>query len=358
MGEGATATKDASEPLTGTETEKKSFDIVAFVKHSSGLIFAVVFFMICSSGMLLVNKAVMNIWDLPITVTIIQMAFCAATVGCSNICFPGTVKVGKWADARRWALWVPFLFALMLASSMLALSYCSTGAVVVTRNIAPLISLPIEAMTGEKVAVDVWTVLALVYTLGGVYLYMVNDVQFSLIGFLCIIFNMASAVAERLVQRRLLAFDPVDCSKMALVVINNTVAILPVALFLLPATKEYNSWEQLGTNSPEVDGGFLPYVWLVLSCVAGIAIGYAGINAQMYLTATSFMVLGNVNKFIVIGVGIAVMGESASWQAIVGCTIAITGGLAYAVARNNLTAKQKAAAAAAKKKEDAETKAP
>ena len=40
-------------------------------------------------------------------------------------------------------------------------------AVVVTRNVGPIITLPIEALSGEKVAVDAWTVLALLWTLGG-----------------------------------------------------------------------------------------------------------------------------------------------------------------------------------------------
>ena len=48
------------------------------------------------------------------------------------------------------------------------------------------------------------------------------------------------------------------------------------------------------------------------------------------------MVLGNVNKFIVIGVGMFFMHESSAWQAIVGCFIAISGGALYGLARNRL----------------------
>lgn len=321
-------------------------------KHHAGLIFAVVFLMACQSGMLLVNKAVMIVWDLPITVTIFQMVFCDLVL---VTLFFHTLRVGKWADARRWALMVPWLFALMLASSMLALHYSSTGAVVVTRNIAPIVTLAIEATLKEKVTVDVWTVGALVFTLIGVLLYMLNDVEFSGIGFICIIANMAAGVLERITQRRLIAVEPVDLSKMTLVLINNSVAILPVALLLLP-TKEYNQWHSLGWNDKDGPDSMVAYVWLVLSCVVGICIGWAGINAQFYLTATSFMVVGNVNKFIVIAVGMIVMGESSSWEAIVGCIIAISGGFFYGIARNNLSGKEKKAreAKAAAEKAEAE----
>ena len=78
--------------------------------------------------------------------------------------------------------------------------------------------------------------------------------------------------------------------------------------------------------------------WLLLgaSCVNAGAISWAGINAQAYVTATTFMVLTNVNKFAVIAFGIFVLGESRSWQAVVGCCTALGGGLWYARARSNL----------------------
>ena len=155
---------------------------------------------------------------------------------------------------------------------------------------------------------------------------------------MCILANMVAAVLERIVQRRLIAVEPVDLSKMVLVLINNSVAILPVSLLLLP-TKEYDEWHTLKPSEVE---HWTSWVFLGLSCVVGVCIGWAGVNAQYYLTATSFMVLGNINKFIVIAVGMLVMGESSSWEAVLGCFVAITGGLFYAIARNKLNDKTKA----------------
>ena len=56
------------------------------------------------------------------------------------------------------------------------------------------------------------------------------------------------------------------------------------------------------------------WAFLVLSCVNAVAISWAGINAQAYVTATTFMVLANLNKFVVIGFGILVLQEASSWQ--------------------------------------------
>merc|ERR1712054_623043 len=91
----------------------------------------------------------------------------------------------------------------------------------------------------------------------------------------------------------------------------------------------------------------MAYILLIISCLTGVAIGWAGINAQYYLTATSFLVVGNVNKFLVIGFGMMVWHEASSWQAILGCIVAITGGVLYARARSNLDAKLRRAKAEA-----------
>lgn len=44
----------------------------------------------------------------------------------------------------RWSLSIPWLFTLMLASSMLALDHASMGAIIVVRNIAPIVTMAIE----------------------------------------------------------------------------------------------------------------------------------------------------------------------------------------------------------------------
>lgn len=48
-------------------------------------------------------------------------------------------------------------------------------------------------------------------------------------------------------------------------------------------------------------------VLVLLSCVNGLAISYAGLRVQQLVTATTFMVLTNVNKFAVILFGVVVL---------------------------------------------------
>ena len=109
-------------------------------------------------------------------------------------------------------------------------------------------------------------------------------------------------------------------------------------------------------HDPEGPDSWTAYLYLALSCVVGVCIGWAGVNAQFYLTATSFMVVGNLNKFVVIAVGMLAMGESSSYEAIIGCVVAISGGFLYGLARMNLNETKKLEEDAKAKREAEEKK--
>ena len=81
-----------------------------------------------------------------------------------------------------------------------------------------------------------------------------------------------------------------------------------------------------------------PWDWALLgaSCVNAVAISWAGINAQAYVTATTFMVLTNVNKVLVVTFGVLVLGDPISATSGFGVCIAIGGGLWYAQERKRL----------------------
>jgi hypothetical protein len=134
----------------------------------------------------------MRSMHMPNTIVMIQMAFTVLLL-CS---YPCGLHFGSLNDVTRWALTVPWLFTVMLASSMLSLRYSSMGAIVVVRNMSPLVSLCIEgAFTGEKIEIDRWTLLSLLVILAGVVLYVSHDIAFSPVGMLCMAANLAAGVS-------------------------------------------------------------------------------------------------------------------------------------------------------------------
>jgi drug/metabolite transporter (DMT)-like permease len=163
-----------------------------------------------------------------------------------------------------------------------------------------------------------------VYILAGSCLYVSTDVHFDAFGVLMMILNVTVATSERMLQRRLIVLEPVDISKTGLLVINNFIGSFYAAALLLPFPEYKTLWATFFDKRAE------DYAILIFSCIAGMAIGWTAINAQAYVSATTMLVITNLNKAVVIVVGMVFMGETSTWQAILGCSIAISGGVFFA----------------------------
>ena len=335
---------------------------------AAALLLSVLFFMMCSCSMLIVNKLALNALPLPFVVLTLQMAFAVVALCCA----PCYLRFGSLQDVLRWCRGIPWLFAGMLGSSMLALNFASMAALVVVRNMGPLLALPIERAYQEKIAVSVRSVAAMVVILAGVVLYMYNDVTLdpanAALGLLYMFINLVLAIIHGLLTRRLLAVAPVDISSNGIVVLNNFCSLLPMAF---GGVVNSNEWARLPEAAKKLGAG--EWALIVASCTVGLGISWAGINVQRcgprnsgatraqfgailerplpppcrYISATTMLVLTNLNKFVVIGFGIVFLGESDSWQAILGCITALGGGVWYAQERAALNRKKKEEEAAA-----------
>jgi len=307
-------------------------------------------FMACSASMMLVNKQVVKVYRSPVTILDMQLAF---TVLVLATVFAWTLHFGSKRDVWRWVSVVPLLYAGMLTTSMIAQLYASVGLQVVIRNLGPLVTLPIERVFNEPIVADMYTWASLVFILCGIILYMWQSLRSQqghelAAGVVLMLLNLVVAMFERLYQRKLIAVEPVDVSKTGMLLLNNLGAILPVTLLLaVPGLNESEAWR---TNWPKAT--MIDYALLVVSGICGIAIGWTAINAQQYVTATTMLVITNLNKIVVVAIGIVFMGDPHSPVALLGVAMALGGGVWYALARQNVAnrakeAKERAAALAA-----------
>ena len=76
----------------------------------------------------------------------------------------------------------------------------------------------------------------------------------------------------------------------------------------------------------------LYYALLGISGFCGVAIGWTSINAQQYVTATTMLLITNLNKVVVIIYGMIFLSEPDGPFAIGGCIIALGGGVYSGVA--------------------------
>ncbi|KAL1515277.1 hypothetical protein AB1Y20_001909 [Prymnesium parvum] len=303
------------------------FDQLRLQGGSTNLVTSCCAYMISSAGMAVFNKLAVSALRLPITLVLIQMLFTVLTVAFK----PRSVHIGSMRDALRWGLTVPMLFAAMLVSSMVAMQYNSLGMIVIARNVAPLFTLIIESFFRIPMQINRETVASLVTIVAGVAVYHIGSVDVTLVGMAAICLNMLFAVLERLMQRHLMAQDPVDISKPGMMLLNNLFGILPCALLLVP----YGETAYWGTTFRSLSSS--QWLLIFISCVNGLAISYAGLRVQQLVTATTFMVLTNVNKFLVIFFGVVVLHDPLSFRSGVGMLMAMGGGLWYGQARARLS---------------------
>eukprot|EP00930_Biecheleria_cincta_P026901 TRINITY_DN1890_c0_g1_i1.p1 TRINITY_DN1890_c0_g1~~TRINITY_DN1890_c0_g1_i1.p1 ORF type:complete len:330 (+),score=51.66 TRINITY_DN1890_c0_g1_i1:113-1102(+) len=286
-------------------------DLQTFVASTS--------FCFCSVGMLYYNKVAISAFPLQCTLVAGQMMFAVLVVLVFG--WPW-LRIGSARDALRWMLVTP-TFTGMLLTSVLALKYSPMSCIVVFRGLSPLGTLVLEQFYPHPVKITTRMWQSMIVMVVGTALYVVHMPARHMTGMWWAILNSSVAVADRLIQRYLLSQDKVDVSKMGLTLLSNLYSF-PVVLGLAFALGEF---PQVHDYVPFLR--FYDQYCILVSCFIGLGISFCGIWAQSLMTATSFLVLINANKFVIIGVE-ALGGQRAlTWMQIVGTMATIIAACVY-----------------------------
>jgi len=225
---------------------------------------------------------------------------------------------------------VPF-FTGMLLTSILALKGAPLSLVITFRALSPMLAMVIESFTPSPPAVNLEVAATLLLLLVSALVYTHGLTWAELTGVGWVLLNNLFAIVDRLLQRLMLAKDqsPVDISMSSVTVLNNLLGVIPVAA-VAALTNEYS-------QVPAAVHSLTPFgiLYVVASCCVGIGISYTGIWVQSQITATSFLVLVNANKFVLI-LGEAFLVRSkvlGPWQ-VAGACLALFSGIAFGQAKS------------------------
>jgi len=286
--------------------------------------------MACSVGMLVFNKLAVGAFPLSCALVGLQMAF---TVLALAACTPGSIRIGSLGDALRWIVVVPF-FTGMLLTSILALEHAPMTLVVTLRAVAPLMGMAVERFlypTPLRVSASMLASLGIMLVGGLLYARDIDHSSF--VGVKWTVLNNMLASLDRLLQRYMLAADqrPVDISTSGCTLLNNLLGIVPILL-----TAAWTS--ELG-KVPGALSALDPWgaAWIAASCVVGAGISYSGVWVQSIISATSFLVLVNANKFVIVFLEVfALRSKSVTPLQALGALVTILGGAAFGAAREAL----------------------
>eukprot|EP00928_Gymnodinium_smaydae_P048111 TRINITY_DN3214_c0_g1_i3.p1 TRINITY_DN3214_c0_g1~~TRINITY_DN3214_c0_g1_i3.p1 ORF type:complete len:347 (+),score=47.01 TRINITY_DN3214_c0_g1_i3:109-1149(+) len=280
----------------------------------------------CSIGMMVFNKQAIKFFPVECFLVALQMATSVAWMVC--FCWR-SLHIGSYKDVLRWMMVVPF-FTGMLLTSILALKSAPMSLVVSFRALSPLVSLTIERFYPNPLQVSGPMMASMFGMIAGVGMYARDLDKSDYAGIGWVFLNNFFAIGDRLLQRLMLAKDqsPVDISLTGITLLNNLLGMIP----LLAVACLTHEFAELPTAVADLDSRAVFFV--AASCIVGVGISYTGVWVQSLISATSFLVLVNANKFVIIGLEATVMRtKQLSMLQYAGACVAILASAAYGKAR-------------------------
>jgi len=281
-------------------------------------------YMMVGFAMNVSNKKAAHGFDATCLLVIIQMVFADIVMVCTEY---RNMTYKRWGDLMKWMV-MPFFFASMLATSTYAFREMSMSTVLILRNLLPLFALAIEKVTFDAPKVIGWKIVAsMIVALIGTCMYGATNVSVSRKGACLILANCAATVANQVLQRMYFLNKEFSVSVQMCMLLNNVFGILPVFIFAVAKSETYG-WHAVVQATDSTT-----WCWVVMSSFCGCCLGVLGLKLQKIVSATTFLVLQNINKVGLIIFGMVLMGDEITGLSLIGCIISLCGALWYGFVR-------------------------
>lgn len=288
---------------------------------------SVVAYSFCSGTLVLLNKLVLHHLPYPSLVVSFQLT--------ATILFIFAAKhFGQLpVDDLKWKFIVPYLyyivaFAMGVYCNMKSLSISNVETVIVFRALSPCLVAGLDAFFLGREYPSTRSWIALVIIVAGAYGYASFDTQFQTQGFSAYTWPTAYLLIisfEMCYGKRIIGSVDLK-TKSGPVLYTNLLGIWPMLLFAYlgnePAKFRADRLEGL-TISPA------PVIFLLLGCIAGTGIGYSSWWCRDKVSATSFTLIGVMNKCLTVLLNLAIWDQHAPPGGIACLALCLIGGSIY-----------------------------
>jgi len=251
----------------------------------------------CASGTLLtlVNKLVMVQFPFPNAVVTLQNMTTIAVLMVGSNMSPSIFGRMPVLSRETLMMWAPLVtaFVVVLVSSMLALLRVSAVTLIVIRNLTAISVAVLERVVlGTSVSGS--SVVALLGMVSGAVAFGLHDLTFDAQGYAWLVVNMAGTSCYQVMVKRIISKDAsAKIGPFGFAYLNNVMSV-PLLALIAVANKE-----------PVRIGEVMPVdkraaITLLFSCGLGCILSVSGFVLNTMISATSLMVVNNVNKFLVI----------------------------------------------------------
>jgi hypothetical protein len=243
-------------------------------------------------GLTFINKLCVLEFPYPNTLLVIQcvVAVVLLLVAERIPALKGDIKVDplKLNIVIRWIPLV-ILFIGLLASSLFALKYVTVSTLVVIRNGSSLLVAFLEStILRQQVTTEV--IVSLIGIFLGAIIYAISDFSFQLVGYGFLVINLVSTSGYQIYVKTLIS--DLKLSPFGMAYYNN---LLSLVYFVFVALI-YEA--PLSINWREIDS----YTWTIIiaSSIFGFGLSLSAFVLNIIITATSQMVINNLNKVALI----------------------------------------------------------
>ena len=294
------------------------------------IVLSIVAYSFCSGTLLLLNKMTLHHFPYPSLVTCFQLISTLAIIMGMHL----TIQLPL--DPLKWKFIVPYsyyivAFALGVYCNMRSLSQSNVETVIVFKALSPCLVAFLDAMFlgREFPSQRSWTALGIIVL--GAFGYASQDEKFQTQGYAAYAWPFAYLLVisfEMAYGKSLL--KSVDLkTQSGPVVYTNLLGIPPMMIFAALGG-EYSKFQndhlsEASTDTISATGYFL----LFLSCLAGTGIGYSSWWCRGTVSATSFTLIGVMNKCLTILLNILVWDQHAQPMGIASLFLCLVGGSLY-----------------------------
>eukprot|EP00760_Papus_ankaliazontas_P035216 PhM_4_TR767/c0_g1_i1/m.35374/K15356/VRG4, GONST1; GDP-mannose transporter len=291
----------------------------------SAFVVALLQFTISSVGMMLGNKIALdpNYGGLPLPCTVVLIQVMSTLF-----------MLGVFCGAHVWHIrretvtaWFPIslLFALMLYTSLRSLLYATVSTVIILRNVGAIFTTIVEYwVRGVHVSRNIF--LSEIVIVIGAFMYGWHTANFTPHGFFWVFLNVAAQVCYGVLLKYRMDAHPCikDMTKYQMSLYNNALGLPLFALVWLMQGESAVLGEALERVTP------VGSVIIASTCVIGFGISVSGFALQKLVSATTFLVINNLTKFLNILLGMMILKDRiVGVMDASGCLLALTAGAWY-----------------------------
>lgn len=293
------------------------------------VILSVIAYSFCSGSLVLINKLILHLLPYPSLVIVVQLLFSVFIIYAFKILRILTVDPIKWNCVRPYLIYT-VAFAVGVYCNMRSLSTSNVETVIVARSMAPLVVSIADAMFLGREYPSIRSWFSLIIIVAGAVGYAITDEEFKTLGMEAYSWPImyVFAISFEMAFGKKIIRD-VDLKTLSGPVLYTNLFGWPPMLAFAAIAGEYDSfWSDLwGKFDGHLPKGSIPF--MVAGCIVGTGIGYSGWWCRDKISATTFTLVGVMNKCLTVLVNLLIWDNHASPEGCACLFVCLIGGSLY-----------------------------